>query len=583
MTIIGKRKRLTHLSGRNDGMMLLKQPMLLLTILIVAALLVLFVLLPMFNIFRFALTTREGYFTLQPLFQLLQSPRIGGAFRNSMSLGIIVAFTATALGFLFAFAIKRTELPFKRFFQVIATFPIVSPPFVLALGVIFLFGRQGIITRGIFGIRDFDVLGIQSLILVQTITFFPIAYLTLSGILEAIDDSVEDAAFSIGASRWRVFRTITLPLSLPGIISAMLLVFILSIEDFSNPAVLGGDFHTLVIEVYRVITGMYDLHTGSMISLFLLIPAVAAYLIQKNWLRKKSFVTVTGKPTQKRRQIHEKHIVYPIFAVCLLITLFIILLYGTVLIGAFVTTWGVNYDFTLNHFRRVFDMGQHAINNSVVLAAWAAPIGGLLGIAIAYLTVRVRFFGRRAIELTSVLIFAIPGTVLGLGYIASFNTPPLVLTGTGVILVAAFVFRNIPVAVESGTATLLQIDKSIDEASTIAGAGSGYTFRRITLPLLKTAFFSGMVFAFVRAITAVSTVIFLVSPRWPLATAQVFTTFEANLFSMAAAYVAILIVIILSAIGVIGLIVRILLTPRAKAPDRESVELAISLEGVKTK
>ena len=571
-----KTKRLTHLSGRNDGRMLLRQPFLLLTILMVAAALSIFVLLPMFNVIRFAVTTREGYFTLAPMFNLMTTPRIQRAFQNSMQLGAIVAVTATFVGYLFAFAVARTEIPCKKFFQVIATFPIVSPPFVLALAVIFLFGRQGLITRGVFGIRDFEVLGLHSLILVQTVTFFPIAFLTLRGILESIDDSVEDAAFSIGASRGRVFRTITLPLSLPGIISSMLLVLILSIEDFANPAVLGGSYHTLVVEVYRIITGMYDLHSGAAVSLFLLVPAVAAYLIQKHWLRKKSFVTVSGKPTQKRRKIHEKHIVYPLFGVCLLISLFIILLYGTVLAGAFFQVWGVNYTFTLVHFNRVFMMGESAITNSIVLAAWATPIGGLLGIAIAYLTVRKRFFGRRAIELTSMLIFAIPGTVLGIGYIASFNTPPLLLTGTGLILVAAFVFRNLPVAVESGTATLLQIDKSIDEASTIAGAGSGYTFMRITLPLLKTAFFSGLVFAFVRAVTAVSTIIFLVSPRWPLATAQVFSIFEGNLFSLAAAYVVVLVVIILTAIAVISIVVQFILKPRAKAPKQELVDRAIA-------
>jgi iron(III) transport system permease protein len=291
-------------------------------------------------------------------------------------------------------------------------------------------------------------------------------------------------------------------------------------------------------------------------------------------MRKKSFVTVTGKPTQKRRKLHEKHIVYPLFAACILVSAFIILLYGTALTGAVVRTWGVNYSLTLDHFRFVFSMGADALANSIKLAVYAAPVGGLLGMIIAYLTTRVRFFGRRFMEVVSLLTFAIPGTVLGIGYVSSFNTPPLVLTGTAFILVAAFVFRNIPVAIESGSATLLQIDKSIEEASSISGASSGYSFRRITLPLLRNAFFSGLVYAYVRAMTAVSAIIFLVSPRWSLATSKIFSLFEASKYSDAAAYVTLMVAVILVSIALINVIVGFLLAPRARSPSKEETQKA---------
>jgi iron(III) transport system permease protein len=568
-------KKLTYLSGRNDMAMLLRQPLLLVTILLVFILLFIFVMLPIFNVFKLGGTDGNNQFSFSNLTGILSSPGQRRTFFNSMLLGFIVAVIATAIGYLFAFAVTRTEIRGKRFFKAIATLPIISPPFILSLSIIFLFGRQGFITRGLLGIRDFDVYGIHSLIVVQSISFFPVAYLTLSGILESIDDSVEDAAYSLGATRGRIFRTVTLPLSMPGLISAMLLVFIQSMEDFSNPAVIAGDFSTLSVEAYRIITGMYDLHKGSMMAIILLLPTVAAYLLQKYWMRKKSFVTVTGKPTQKRRKLHEKHIVYPLFAACACVAAFIILLYGTALTGALVKTWGVDYELTLFHFEFVLSMGGDALWNSVKLAVYAAPLGGVLGIIIAYLTVRVRFYGKRVMEVVSLLTFAIPGTVLGIGYISSFNQAPFLLTGTAVILVAAFVFRNIPVAIESGSATLLQIDRSIEEASSISGASSGYSFRRITLPLLRNAFFSGLVYAFVRAMTAVSAIIFLVSPRWPLATSKIFSLFEASRYSDAAAYVTIMIVIILVAIGIINLLVGFLLAPRAKAPKNEEVRSAV--------
>lgn len=241
--------------------------------------------------------------------------------------------------------------------------------------------------------------------------------MTLTGILESIDDSVEDAAYSMGASRGHIFRTVTLPLSFPGIASALLLVFIQSLEDFSNPAVIAGGYSTLAVEAYRVITGMNDMRGGCVLAIILLIPTLLAFSIQKFWVAKKSFVTVTGKPTQKRRKLHEPHIIWPLFVVCALISGMVILLYGTVLVGAFVKTWGVNYSFTLDHFKYVFSLGWLPMKNSLTLATLSAPLAGILGIMIAFLVVRQKFPGKRIMEFSSVLTFAVPGTVLGIGYI----------------------------------------------------------------------------------------------------------------------------------------------------------------------
>ena len=560
---------LTSNDGKNDFKMLLRQPILLITIILIFVVLFVFVIIPMFNVLKLGIADHEGGFSLGIVKKILSSSNYMNTFKNSMQLGVISGLCATLVGFLFAFAVTKTEMPGKGFFKVIAMIPIISPPFILSLSMIFLFGRYGLITREILGIRANDVYGMNSLIAIQTISYFPIAYLTLSGILQSLDPSVEDAAYSMGAKRGRIFRTVTLPLAMPGIVSAFLLVFIQSLEDFSNPAVIGGDFSTLAVETYRTITGMFDMNTGAMLSILLLLPTVAAYLFQKYWIRKKSFVTMSGKPTQARRKLHEKYIIWPLFAFCCFITFVIFLFYGTVLVGAFVTTWGVNYTFTWKHFEFIALSGWDTLKNSITLAIYAAPIGGLLGMIIAYLTVRTRFFGRKVMETASMLMFAIPGTVLGISYISTFNTPPIVLTGTSIILIAAFVFRNMPVAMESGSTTLLQIDPSIEEASAVLGANSGYTFRRITLPLLRNALFSGLVYAFVRSITAVSAIMFLVSPRWSLATTKIFALFEVGLFSSAAAYSVIIIAVILFAIGVINLLVKLMLNPRARGPRKK--------------
>ncbi|MCE5256485.1 MAG: iron ABC transporter permease [Spirochaetaceae bacterium] len=540
---------------KTAALKLLRQPFLVLAIIFIFALLAIFIIFPLFKIGRLSLTDDKGVFTLEGVKEIFSNRSYWQTFWNSIKLGLIVACISTFVGYIFAYATTRVKMPGGGFFKSMATLPIISPPFILSLSMIFLFGRQGLITKGLLHIEDFDVYGLPSLILVQSVSFFPVAYLTLTGILESIDSSVEDAALNLGASRWHIFRTVTLPLSVPGIASSFLLVFIQSLEDFSNPAVIAGRYTTLAVEAYRLITGMYDTRGGSILAIMLLVPTLIAFLLQKYWLNGKSFVTVTGKPAQQRKKTSDPHIVWPFFVICLLISLFIILLYGTVFIGAFVKTWGINYHLTLDHFRYVFSLGWDSLRNSIVLSTLATPITGILGMVIAYLVVRKKFPGRRVMEFTSMLTSAIPGTVLGIGYILAFNQKPFLFTGTAFILIMAFTFRNMPVGIESGTSTLMQIDKSIEEASTSLGAGSGSTFLKITLPLLKQAFFSGLVYSFVRSMTAVSSIIFLVSPRWNVATTRIFSLFEISKYSDAAAYSIIMIAVILVAISILNFLV----------------------------
>ena len=559
-------KSAARLKKRNETKMILRQPVLLIAILATIALLVLFVIFPLAKVLFFSLTDESGAISLASMKELFSTTRYLKTFGRTMALGVVVAVISTFIGYIFAFTITRTNVPCKGFLKTIATLPILSPPFILSLSIIFLFGKQGLITKELLNIEGNDVYGMGSLIVVQVISFFPIAYMTLSGILSSIDASVEDAACNMGANRWRTFWTVTFPLSLPGIISGCLLVFIQSLEDFSNPATIGGDVTTLSVEVYQIIKGTYDMRKGSVLALLMLVPAMVAFLLNKYWVNKKSFVTVTGKPTQARKMMDEPHIKWPLFAFCMLVAAIIILFYGTVVFGSFVQTWGYNYSLTLDQYSRALQQGWDSLQNSMILGLIAALLGGLLGMVIAYITAKRNYYGKRFIEVSSVLMFAVPGTVLGIAYILAFNTGFLVLTGTAAILVIVFVFRNMPVAIESGTTTLLQIDNSIEEASTILGAGSGYSFRRISLPMLRNAFFSGLVYSFVKAITAVSAIIFLVSPRWDLVTSKIYTLFDQAKYSQAAAFVTMMVVILLVFIGIFNGLINLLLAPRSRVP-----------------
>ena len=563
-------KSTARMKKLNETKMILRQPLLLAAVVLTILLLLLFVVYPLLKVLIFSLTDADGNFSLANLVTILTTSRYLAVFGRTMLLGIIVAIIATFIGYIFAYTITRTNVPCKKFLKTIATLPILSPPFILSLSIIFLFGKQGFITKTLMGITGNNVYGMGSLVVVQVMSFFPIAYLTLSGILSSIDASVEDAACNMGASRWHTFWTVSFPLSLPGIISGCLLVFIQSLEDFSNPATIGGEFSTLSIEVYQIITGSYDMQKGSVLALLLLLPAVTAYLFNKYWVSKKSFVTVTGKPTQARKLIDEAHIKWPLFAFCMVVAAVILLFYGTVIFGSFVRTWGYDYSLTLDQYRKALAYGWDSLKNSMILGLISAVIGGLLGMIIAYITAKRNYYGKRFIEVSSVLMFAVPGTVLGISYVLAFNTKPLVLTGTALILIIVFTFRNMPVAIESGTTTLLQIDNSIEEASTILGADTGYSFRRITLPMLRNAFFSGIVYSFTKAITAVSAVIFLVSARWNLVTSKIYSLFDQAKYSQAAAFVTMLVLILLVFIGIFNGIINLLLAPRSKVPQAKT-------------
>jgi iron(III) transport system permease protein len=482
-------------------------------------------------------------------------------FLNSMLLGVCTACIGTLVGFVFAYAITRTPLPFKQFFRLTATFPIISPPFVIALAAILLFGRSGTLTpfvKKIIG--DYSIYGLGGLILVETIAYAPTAFLVLFGVLQAIDPALEEASLDLGASRFQVFSTITLPLATPGIASAWLLVFIQSMADFGNPMVISGDFRVLSVQAFLQITGMYDLSRGATLAILLLFPTLTAFFLQKYWVSRKSYVTVTGKPTSATIKQLEWYIKLPVYTLCILFTAAVFLFYGMVVYGSFQKLWGVDATLTLKNYVEMFQVGKDYIIDSLTLSTLATPITGLLGMFVAFLLIRKKFPGRGLMELVSMLTFAVPGTVVGIGYILAFNQKsvlfPFILTGTAWIIVFLLIFRNMPVGIRSGIAALHQIDPSIEEASTDLGADSGTTFRKVTLPMIAPAFFSGLVYSFVRAMTAISAIIFVVSGKWNLITVAILGFVDNSQYAQAAAMSLLLIGIVLVALGIIQWIVN---------------------------
>jgi iron(III) transport system permease protein len=540
----------------SDIRKLWREPLLLLGITLVSVFLFLFIVLPLFKIFQMSVE-EDGRYSLKVFAELLSKSYNVQPLIHSLTLGAAVSFLGTVIGFIFAYSVTRVDIPWKRFFNVTATFPIIAPPFMMSLSAILLFGKQGFVSKMILGdLIQFKIYGFYGLLVVETLTYFSTAYLTLYGVLQAIDPALEDAALDLGASKWKVFTRITLPLATPGIASAILLVFSQSLADFGNPMILAGNYTILATQAYLTIVGMYDMRGGAGLAILLLIPSLIAFGLQKYWVSRKSYVTVTGKPSSSRIKMDHPVAKYSIFGLCLLLTGIIFLFYGMVLFGSFVKLWGANHSLTLGNYQHVFTVGWGFIRDTLLLSSIATPIAGILAMVIAFLVVRKNFPGKRLMELVSLLTFAVPGTVVGIGYILAFNEYPLKLTGTAAIIVLLFIFRDLAVGVQTGIAELQQIDPSIEEAATDLGADSATTFRRITLPLITPAFYAGLAFTFVKCMTAVSAVIFVVSGKWNLITIAILGSVENSDLSQAAAFSVVIILFILLALWLIQFLVK---------------------------
>lgn len=533
----------------NDMKKIWRDPILLTTIIFLIITLSIFIIYPLYSVLKVSFIENQG-FSMNAYLKVLRDIDFRKTFLNTLLLGTTVGILATLIGFIFAYADAYMRSHFKRLFKIVSILPVISPPFVLALSAIMLFGQFGLVTRQLLGITNFNIYGFKGVVMVQTMTFFPVAYLLLIGLLNRIDPSLEEAARNMGASRWKTFRTVTLPLMLPGLANAFLLTFIEVVADFSNPMVIGGNFSTLATKIYMQAIGNYDMAGGAAIAVVLLCLSILLFVVEKFWLEKKSYVTVTGKASRERDLIKENHIVWPIDVFCLLVSIFVFSFYLLIPLGGFFKVMGIDYSFTLNHFKYVFDLGMKSLKDTTILSLWATPITGILGMVIAFLIVRKKFWGKGFIEFTSLLAMAVPGTVLGLGYISAYNTKPLILTGTALIIVIAFIVRSIPVGVRSGVTALQQIDPAIEEAAQDLGASTTKVFTSVTLPLIKSAFFSGLVYTFVRSMTAVSAVIFLVTPKYQLLTASILSQVDNGRFGVASAFSTILIIIVYAAIAI---------------------------------
>ena len=514
-----------------DRKKLMGDPIMVTTIVVLIAFLTLFILYPLAILLVDSFVTDSGP-SFEVFTRIFQMGSFTTAITNTLAVGLLVSIVSALVGLLFAYVEVYVKLKTKfmsGLFQVVSMLPVVSPPFVLSLSIIMLFGKSGLITRYLLGMYDNSVYGFWGIFVVQTLTFFPVCYMMLKGLLKNIDPSLEEAARDMGASRWKVFTSVTLPLVLPGLGNAFLVTFIESIADFANPMIIGGSYDTLATTIYLQITGAYDKQGAAAMAVVLLCITLLMFVVQKYVLEAKSTATLSGKASRARMLITDASVRIPLTVICCALAIFVVVMYLCVPFGALFKTWGYDFSLTTKWFEQVFTKyhGFQAFRDSFLLSLVAAPITAILSMVISYLVVKRNFRTKGFIEAVSMLAMAVPGTVLGVGYIRGFSggvfhTGVLQgIYGSAAILIIVFIVRSLPTGTRSGISALRQIDKSIEESAYDMGADSFTVFRTVTLPLIKDSFFSGLVTAFVRSITAISAIILLVTPQFFLITVQI--------------------------------------------------------------
>jgi iron(III) transport system permease protein len=505
------------------------------------AILIFFLLYPVYDICKLSFY-REGVLTLRNYASYFTTPRMFRSLTNSLYVSIVTMIITTVLAFFFAYGLTRTTIPGKGLFYTVSTFPLIAPSIIQGLALILLFGRNGLVTRYVLH-TDWNIYGATGIIAAECLYCFPNALFILYTTLSAVDTRLDEAAQSLGASALKTFYKVTLPSAKYGIASAAALSFNLTITDFGVPVVIGGNYSVLATDIYQQVIGMQRFDLGATISVILLIPSVAAFLLNY-YLTKKSYALISGQARpflQPSRPL--KKWAFTIY--CWIPCIFILAVFITVFLGSFVKTWPYDFSLTLKHFNFP-SLGGHApvwtefwafvlkgewqsiiaykyapIWNSLWVSILVAIGGATLTLLAGYIIEKKKPKGDQILYTLSVLPAAIPGTVMGLGYILAFNKPYFFIYGTFWIIIINIIICNFTLGVLSSIANLKQIDKSIEEAAVSLGANPITSFTRVVFPLTRTAFFSNMAFFFMRAMTTISAVIFLISAKVKLAAIEI--------------------------------------------------------------
>jgi len=494
----------------------------------------------------------ENGFTLEYYVEFFSYNFYYWSLLNTLILGTSVMVILLVVGFCFAYMTTRGPLWIRTPLKIIALLPLAAPPYIFSISLITLFGRNGLINN-LFNI-NFNIYSWTGVIAAQCLAFLPLSFMMIENVLNSLNPSLEETASDMGASEYRIIRSITIPLAAPGLLKAALLVFVMTIAEFGNPAILGGRTPFLAPDTYLMITGEGDFNMASVLSVILITPCAIIFILHNYVLKGRGYTTIVGKPTAVEYKEITPGIKIPFMTITFTVGVMVLLSFGVILLGSFVKIIGVDNTFVIDHILNT--QANEAIWNSIKISLVSGLFGAIVGTLLAYVIMRGKFPGKHIMEMIALSGFALPGTVIGVGYIIAFNRSPFLLTGTIWIIILNCVFRFVAVGVEAGISKLHQISIEIEEASADLGADFLTIFFKVILPIMFSAFVAGFIYTFMTTMMSLSSVIFLVTPGFDLASVYIYLTAQLGELGLASATTVKMIFIVGICMAILKLIAK---------------------------
>lgn len=448
------------------------------------------------------------------------------AFRNSLFVSVLTTGIAVLIALPAAFAVARIAMPFRGVIVALSVIPLISPPFIGAYSWVMLLGRSGIVTHYLntwFGIELPSIYGAFGIVLALSLSYFPYVFLIVQGALAASDPYIEESAEIMGASRWRILRTITFPLVAPAVAAGAIIVFVKALGNFGVPAILGGEFYVLPTLIYFQIHGFFNLNGASAIAMVNVGLTLIAILLLIRVNKRRRFVTVTSV-TRRSKQMRNPGARFFANLYCWVLLFCALVPQMMVIFSSFAEQWAATLfpvSYGLENYRLALT-SLKPLTNSLILAGTATLLCVVFGTLASYASIRGRFAGKWALDLTIMLPFVLPGIVTGVAYLTTFNDGIIVLSGTATILILAYFVRRIAYTFRTVTAAMSQLDSKLEEASTVCGATWAMTMRRVIIPLTAPGIIAGAIIVFATLISEMSVTILLYSAKWKTISIAIF-------------------------------------------------------------
>jgi iron(III) transport system permease protein len=482
----------------------------------------------------------DGFAGLANFAQYVQSPALAQSTWNTLTFAGLTTAVTVPLAFLFAYAMQRSCIPFKGLWRNIAMIPILAPSLLAAISFIYLFGNQGLFKFALEWVGLTSIYGMPGMVMAMTFASFPHAAMIMMAALALSDARLYEAADSMGTSELRKFMTITLPGAKYGLISASMVVFTMAVSEFGVPKVIGGNTSVLAVDVYKQVIGQQNFSMGAVVGLVLLLPAIAAFVIDHVVQRRQQALLTARSVPYQAKPARGRDVTLLLLVVVM--SSLMLLVVGMAAYGSIVKLWPYNLSLTLNHYTYGFEEYgiEHAYRNSLAMAAWCAVLGAAITFAGAYWLEKTKGAEllRPLIRFQAMLPMAVPGMVLGIGYILFFNAPgnPLnFLYGTMAILVLSTLVHFYSSSHLTAVTALKQIDSEFESVSASLKVPFYKTFWRVTVPVCLPSILDIGRYYFVNAMTTISAVVFLYSPKTTLASISILHLDEAGAIGSAAA------------------------------------------------